>query len=602
MSNFENREQPMSSQIASRPNDYTVNSSGSTTTGNENNSDITSSAPPEPPGSWNGSIANLPTELAGQSTKANPENEKRLRRKLTPFQLFMITINGTLGAGLYVRSGQILELAGPLAVILPFIGIGILALLVMLCMTELLCLWPVEGALPVFVAKFVDKELGKTVAIAYWFTYAMGFSALISICVSTIGYWLPDMPLVGHVTFYCLFPVILLAVNCFEIGVYGLIEAVTGVIKLTMLVIIIISVIIIVASSEMNRTLKTEWEQPSVYDKDAAIGFVPAFIMTVPIATFAFTGVEIIAASIGEAKWEEDPSAPKDAHSSRAGEPEENGNDPNTENRPNDVRVGENQIWDAPKSTMTIRMTAAVIPIIIGAAYIISGALVAVGLSRSDTGLPRLSWTETGSNSSKSISSPFTLIAAKSAMNYLEHVFNAFILFTALTCANTNLFVASRTLFGITKHIRAPKGSPRYLSWFSLTYKGVPLLAVIASIFFLWVPFLEIPGGFKASSSFGQAGIPNDCRLSWLALIGCLLVLILFNSAFLWQGFHFVPFLAAFSPIFASLFIWLLLKAWNWKRPWFTKLSDDEIVEVFEDLRDLRIDSLMRSSAPSSAS
>ncbi|RKL29167.1 hypothetical protein BFJ72_g12076 [Fusarium proliferatum] len=492
MSNFENREQPMSSQIASRPNDYTVNSSGSTTTGNANNSDITSSAPPEPPGSWNGSIANLPTELAGQSTKANPENEKRLRRKLTPFQLFvcsqlyvkyskrsrdqqMITINGTLGAGLYVRSGQILELAGPLAVILPFIGIGILALLVMLCMTELLCLWPVEGALPVFVAKFVDKELGKTVAIAYWFTYAMGFSALISICVSTIGYWLPDMPLVGHVTFYCLFPVILLAVNCFEIGVYGLIEAVTGVIKLTMLVIIIISVIIIVASSEMNRTLKTEWEQPSVYDKDAAIGFVPAFIMTVPIATFAFTGVEIIAASIGEAKWEEDPSAPKDAHSSRAGEPEENGNDPNTENRPNDVRVGENQIWDAPKSTMTIRMTAAVIPIIIGAAYIISGALVAVGLSRSDTGLPRLSWTETGSNSSKSISSPFTLIAAKSAMNYLEH-------------------------------------------------------------------------------------------------------------------------------IFASLFIWLLLKAWNWKRPWFTKLSDDEIVEVFEDLRDLRIDSLMRSSAPSSAS
>lgn len=37
--------------------------------------------------------------------------------------------------------------------------------------------------------------------------------------------------------------------------------------------------------------------------------------------------------------------------------------------------------------------------------------------------------------------------------------------------------------------------------------------------------------------------------LAWAAFIGCLLILILFNSAFLWNGFHLVPFLTAFVPV-----------------------------------------------------
>lgn len=81
----------------------------------------------------------------------------------------MIAVNGTLGVGLYVRSGQILELGGPLAVVLAFLLLGILVWAVMQCIAELLCLWPVPGAVPVFVRKFVDKELGDTVGFAYWY-------------------------------------------------------------------------------------------------------------------------------------------------------------------------------------------------------------------------------------------------------------------------------------------------------------------------------------------------------------------------------------------------------------------------------------------------
>lgn len=80
----------------------------------------------------------------------------------------MITINGTLGTGLYGRTGQILELGGPVAVILSFFLVGSLAWAVMQCITELLCIWPIPGALSVYVAEFVDNELGIAVGVAYW--------------------------------------------------------------------------------------------------------------------------------------------------------------------------------------------------------------------------------------------------------------------------------------------------------------------------------------------------------------------------------------------------------------------------------------------------
>lgn len=80
----------------------------------------------------------------------------------------MITINATLGTGLYWRGGQILELGGPLAVPLSFLSVGILTWAVMQCITEMLCIWPIPGALSVYVREFVDPELGIAVGVAYW--------------------------------------------------------------------------------------------------------------------------------------------------------------------------------------------------------------------------------------------------------------------------------------------------------------------------------------------------------------------------------------------------------------------------------------------------
>jgi yeast amino acid transporter len=80
----------------------------------------------------------------------------------------MITFNVTLGTGLYWRGGQILELGGPLTVLLSFLFVGSLTWAVMQCITELLCIWPIPDALPLYVSEFVDVELGIAVGIAFW--------------------------------------------------------------------------------------------------------------------------------------------------------------------------------------------------------------------------------------------------------------------------------------------------------------------------------------------------------------------------------------------------------------------------------------------------
>jgi amino acid transporter len=80
----------------------------------------------------------------------------------------MIALSGTLGVGFYLQGGVILRLGGPGPLLLSFSLLGILAWLVMQCIAEMLCLWPISGGLHEFVAAFVDQEVGIAVGVAYW--------------------------------------------------------------------------------------------------------------------------------------------------------------------------------------------------------------------------------------------------------------------------------------------------------------------------------------------------------------------------------------------------------------------------------------------------
>ena len=80
----------------------------------------------------------------------------------------MITLSGVFGIGFYTRSGLVLRLAGPLGLFLSFLLLTVLTWAIMQCISEMLSIWPVPGALIEYVWTFVDEDLALTVGVAYW--------------------------------------------------------------------------------------------------------------------------------------------------------------------------------------------------------------------------------------------------------------------------------------------------------------------------------------------------------------------------------------------------------------------------------------------------
>ncbi|KAJ8131442.1 hypothetical protein O1611_g2183 [Lasiodiplodia mahajangana] len=518
----------------------------------------------------------------------------RVRRELTPFQ--MIALNATLGVGLYWRAGQILELAGPVAVLVAFILLTLLAWAVMQCVGEMIGRWPVPGALSVFVSNFIDYELGIAVGIMYWLTYSVGFAALIATSSSEIRYWTKNEALEATIV-YIVIPLILIVFNCFPVKYYGQVEVVFGIFKISFLFIIIVAMIILSSQPGSPGPIEYNWDNMTLWDVNASPTRGPAFLTAINTAVFAFVGVEIVAACALEAK----PSLSNAATSRK----------------------------DGPKSrVMSSRTRFSVIyfSLIVGAAYTISGLLATFNVRYNDPSLPRLSWLDQGSSPPSNTSSVFVLAANNHRSKGLASTFNVFLVFTALSSVQTNLYVASRALYGLATQLRGSEAKfLDMLSFFGETNgRGVPVRAVVVSaLAFVWAPFLQLLDYHSKDTTVPSAGISSfidiltqlgsvgviivwacECVafLSYrhylkkhgdylrdndpnyvdrkdhmnypyrshfqpvigsLAFVGCLFVLIVLGSAALYHGFHVVPFLSQFLAIILFAGLWAFLKVYR---------------------------------------
>ncbi|KAI0854225.1 amino acid permease-domain-containing protein [Daldinia vernicosa] len=554
--------------------------------------------------------------------RANTKKGRVTHRRLLPIHVFMIAVNATLGTGLYWRGGQILELGGFLAVIISFLLLGILAWLVTQCITELLCIWPVPGAMSVFVREFVDFELGITVGVAYWFTYSVSFAALIAYTAEEVHYWTSDAYVGIDVgVLYLLVPVILIVLNCFGIHVYGWFEVVTGIIKLLFLAIIGIATLIFATKTPQDTNEKHSWTQPITFDDTAASSWFPALCICLSTATFAYVGVEVPAAAALEAR-PTTASAHKRNQASNIGE--------------------------------TIRFPSKWISVFACIAYTLSGILVSLSVDPTDCRLPRVGWLNY--DSCETVQSAFVLVAKVRGSAEIASAFNAFLVFTALSCANTNLYVASRTLFGLTNQIDGGPDEPWYLNilaWLGRTNSyRVPIRAMtVSAIAFIWVPFLQLNHpdqsqiGSSQESQTGDNGSKNrgigafinilaemgsvgvliawacECwafiryyhciskhhnelverkvsrvqRFSdrddndypyisngqpvtaYLGLGGCLLILLVLDGAALWNGFYTEPFLSSYLLVAIFVLVWVALKLWRGAKWSLVDLSNPDL-------------------------
>ncbi|KAK3636647.1 hypothetical protein LTR22_018613 [Elasticomyces elasticus] len=427
----------------------------------------------------------------------------QVKRALKGYHIFFISVSGTLGIGLYVRSANMLRIGGPGAVLVPFALLGILAWMVMQCISEMLLIWPISGALRLFVEKFVDKELGTAVAVAYWFTYAMSFAALIAATAGEASFWttVSSHPSVQATVFFLLCSATLFVFNLLDVRYYGLVEVVGGSLKLLFVAVVVSAMIAVnVGAGECEYLgFKAYYDTEFFsFDPEQASSWGQAFFMALQIAAFAFIGIEIPAVLAVEADIAHRPRQQDKSSAGLLGRLMQG------------LHVGSK----APANA-ELKFSAVYLPFLMGVIYVVAGFLVTLNVEANDASLPRNHWTRNehscdlssidefqtmcGRVTCTTSNSGFVISAHNAQIPGLPSAITVFLIVTALSSANTTLYVASRTLYDLGRSVEPPaergwrQWSAKCISVFGrVSGSQVPHYAVLASMVFIVIPFLSL--------------------------------------------------------------------------------------------------------------
>jgi amino acid transporter len=155
------------------------------------------------------------------------------------------------------------------------------------------------------------------------------------------------------------------------------------------------------------------------------------------------------------------------------------------------------------RDVASLRWPSMLLPVVVFALYFMITMGEAVNVSWLYEGLPPI-YAGIGSKPSDNASNPtnprsnsLVIIAVwKAGYPTLCGFLNGCLIFSALSTANTSLYVASRTLFGLTRNMRNNTSvNPiiKLLRGFTLLDRRVPVVALFVSwLAFLWLPYLQL--------------------------------------------------------------------------------------------------------------
>src|SRR5580693_5660201 len=220
-----------------------------------------------------------------------------LSRNLRSRHIQLIAIGGTIGVGLFLGSARAIHNAGP-GLLLAY-GVGGLAIFfIMRALGELLTYRPVAGSFATYAAEFCGPFAGFVTGWSYWFMWILTAMAELTAIGIYVRYWLPDVPqwlppLVALVVLY--------GANLLAVRVFGELEFWFALIKVvTIIALIAVGLFVIVFhTGELGATASFSnlWTHG---------GFLPfgivGVLLTMQIVMFAYTGVELIGVTAGEAQ------------------------------------------------------------------------------------------------------------------------------------------------------------------------------------------------------------------------------------------------------------------------------------------------------------
>src|SRR5260221_9042568 len=121
---------------------------------------------------------------------ADQARDHALSRALRPRHVFMITIGGIIGAGLFVGSSVAISAAGP-AVIISYVLTGLLIFLIMRMLGEMAVGMPGVRSFTEFARAGLGNWAGFTVGWLYWYFWVVGVPVEAIAGATILRAWFP---------------------------------------------------------------------------------------------------------------------------------------------------------------------------------------------------------------------------------------------------------------------------------------------------------------------------------------------------------------------------------------------------------------------------
>ncbi|MFT8320240.1 MAG: amino acid permease [Bacillus sp. (in: firmicutes)] len=354
---------------------------------------------------------------------SNKTKENRLHRSMKSRHLFMISLGGVIGTGLFLSSGYTINQAGPIGTILAYLLGAVIVYLVMLCLGELTVKMPVTGSFHTYATKFIGPGTGFTMAWLYWLTWTVALGSEFTAAGLIMKSFFPS---IAVPIWSAIFIVLLFVINAFSVRFFAETEFWLSSIKvIAIIVFILIGGLAIFGVIPMAGTKEAPLFSNLIADGLFPNGFSTVFL-TMLAVNFAFSGTELIGVASGETT-EPEKVIPKTIH------------------------------------TTLIRL----IIFFIGSITVISALIP---------------WKEAGVDQS-----PFVLVFNSIGIPYAAAIMNFVVLTAILSCANSGLYAATRMLWSlsnekmISKHFRKVNKNGVPMNALLLTILG-GILSLISSI------------------------------------------------------------------------------------------------------------------------
>lgn len=221
------------------------------------------------------------------------EREAGLHRKLSARQVAMIGLGCSIGTGLFLGSAIAVNLAGP-AVLLSFVGGGLVALTVMWALAEMSAEHPTAGAFGVHAEMYLHPWAGFAVRYTYWLCLVVIIGSEVVAAAIYCQYWFPNVPAWLWIAGFSL---AMIYVNTLSVQNFGTIEYWFAMIKVVTIVVFLILGAALLLGIGFPRIGTANY---TAYGGFSPHGW-PGIALGVTMAIFSYLGLEIMGATAGEA-------------------------------------------------------------------------------------------------------------------------------------------------------------------------------------------------------------------------------------------------------------------------------------------------------------